>query len=266
MNSSSNINPKDVAEKLSDARNQESPRFTTALQKEPRLSELAWFLQWQSLQPGRLPQFTLHFLDVFHSRLGTPAMRRIGRIAEPYSIDQRRAVIKSIPNEPDGLDDTFDAATRQLLDQLRCEVGVGFDSLSAIRFLETGRDARPDRSNDASLNAAFFFSAVRRVASSALPAIFFRFCAERDYCIPDVWFFDGLQSALLEMMEVRASRILDTLPDTEMGRTTLDAIEFAFGQKSGTKCFWNADFRARSTLIKRRDLIESRRGFKSLRT
>lgn len=68
------IRPEIVASKLAAATNLTQPALANEFAKQPRLMELLWFLQWQSMQPGGLEKFALDLIAEFPVHVGPAAL------------------------------------------------------------------------------------------------------------------------------------------------------------------------------------------------
>jgi hypothetical protein len=78
MNKLTVIRPETVAAKLAAAANLSHPELAAELAKQPRLVELLWFIQWESMQPGGLEKFTASLIAEFPGRIGPAALVSAG--------------------------------------------------------------------------------------------------------------------------------------------------------------------------------------------
>jgi hypothetical protein len=80
------ISPVDLAAKLQSIRNLErGPSLAEELSSEPRLTELLWFLQYMSIQPGGLSAFSEAFIVCFQDRF--EPVRRVRTYIDHEDLD-----------------------------------------------------------------------------------------------------------------------------------------------------------------------------------
>ena len=65
------IPPDAIAYKLAAWKNFKTPKFAEQAKSFPRLPEVAWAIQWFSMQPGGLAQLVEYILTTFPDRVGT---------------------------------------------------------------------------------------------------------------------------------------------------------------------------------------------------
>jgi hypothetical protein len=226
MNSlSQKIDPTQVAAKLAALRNLRAPNFGAAVEREPRLLELAWFMEWTSRQPGGLDKWTTQFAAEFADRLGTNAMHRIGKTEEAYTAEERNAVIADFPQENLYIDHSrAEAASMPITTEfVKTIIGRGH-VMSDV--------TRPNLAFVSRQNHAEFLDYCRRYAMAELPWILTDFCLTPDACLPDPFWFCDLASALIEAMDAHAARAGLGRADTAVARSVTDALEFAWAEKA----------------------------------
>ncbi|HLX72909.1 MAG TPA: ATP-binding protein [Verrucomicrobiae bacterium] len=69
---------------------------------DPKIRSLIWWLQFHSLQPGRLKKIATEVLEKNPHRIGTPSMRRFGmKRGQIYNAEQVKAVRAELPDSYD---------------------------------------------------------------------------------------------------------------------------------------------------------------------
>jgi hypothetical protein len=230
MNATSSIiRPETVAAKMAALKNLQAPKFRAAIAKEPRLADLAWFIQAQSMQAGGIGAFVADFLSLFSDSIGTDAMHATGKTEEPYTLAERQQVIHSFPSSDDENDPCF--ILNFFDDSMRGEMDWRADCRK-----------RPDLSFVNSKNHAYFFDVCKRIAPFPVQKILTDFCTKPDAIIPDVWFFKDLPGALLEMLDAHAGRQSHEIVTTEVSRQVFDALEFAWTEKAMVEIIGDSRF------------------------
>ncbi|HEX3988392.1 MAG TPA: hypothetical protein VHZ30_03105 [Verrucomicrobiae bacterium] len=226
------IRPEIAAQKMAALKNLKSPNFAAALGKEPRLTELHWFIQAESLQAGGLEKFTGDFLGLFSDAIGTEAMRRIAKTDEPYTARERNDVIDSFRqfsrNNLSGY--SFpDAQSDVEVDHMLFEFEN--KTLGALDY-GTGERSKPDPAFVSRQNFPYFLDYCKRIAAAALPRILMDFCTKPDAVIPEVGWFDDLPGSLVEMLDAHAGRAAQEIVMTEVASQVTDALHFAWQEKA----------------------------------
>jgi hypothetical protein len=240
------IPPEAIAYKLAAWKNFKTPKFAEQAKALPRLSELAWFIQWQSMQPGGLEKFVLDFLAAFPDRVCTPSMHRYGKTTKRYTGEQRKVIMYEIPRDYEARRDTQAA-----------EVAAGFWEKTEIAERD-GSAPRPNIAHRSTLNRAEFSALCREAALNHLAQHLSTFCdcgakprepyarVERnektygleghwiqdDKPLADVWYFQDLPGALIEMLDIHATRAREPLVMTEVAKRCFDALEYAWTEKA----------------------------------
>jgi hypothetical protein len=233
----SKISAESVAYKIAAMRNFYTPQFHEQVTAQPRLLELLWFIQWQSIQPGGLERFALEFLEAFAGRIGTAAMHSIGKIGQPYTAAERHSVIADFP---------YDLQIDTPLHKRTRFHGMFLDGLPAR--------SRSDLAFISKLNYAHFFDACRDLALRDIPRLLNWFCTlpdtperlmQRHYFgevkeridgedrrLEGVWYFKDLPGALIEMMDIHAAQQAKVLAQTTVAVKTFDALQYALAQSA----------------------------------
>jgi hypothetical protein len=218
-----------IAAKLAALKNLQAPAFAAALAREPRHVELAWHLQYASMQPGGLEKFTESLLARFPHHLGTSAMLAIGKTDQPYTSAERHQIIASFPEvwEFDNLRDASpeEMQCQTLLDTFSREMTGQHPWLS-------GKVARPDLAFVHKQNHPYFLGYCRRLALAAIPGLLRRFCVEADACLESPFYFHDLQGALLEMIDAHAALEEQNIAETAVTREIFKALQFAWDEKA----------------------------------
>ncbi|HEX3717108.1 MAG TPA: hypothetical protein VH595_03995 [Verrucomicrobiae bacterium] len=224
------IRPEVAAAKLAALKNLQAPKFREAIAKKPRLIELLWFIQAQSLQAGGIDKLAEDFLSTFADSIGTAAMHRIGKTDQPYTASERQEVIASFPQY--GYEDQD---TEYALTEFREQMLGETDILQ-------GRHRQPNAAFVNKQNHAYFFGFCKRAAADFLPSLFHEFCTNPDAVIPDVWWFNDLLGTLLEMLDAHAGRESQGIVMTAVAREVHDALEFAWTEKAMVEIIGDSRF------------------------
>ncbi|HZM03450.1 MAG TPA: hypothetical protein VFC44_10520 [Candidatus Saccharimonadales bacterium] len=224
------IGPQAIAAKTAALRDFAAPQFAAAVAQEPRLIELSWFIQWHFIQPGGPRKFAENFLARFSARVGTSAIR-IVRADGIYTPSERQEIISSLPERLDPF--TSDEA-RMILSQANEEMRghSGRTGGWRVREMET---TRPDLAFVSQQNHSYFYKICQLFALAELPNTLARFCTEPDFCLPDAWYFEDLQGALLEMMDAHAARAQQTIAATSVATAIFETLDFAWSERAMTE-------------------------------
>ncbi len=232
------IRPEAIAAKLAALRNFEEPAILLEMEKEPRLSELLWYIQWHSFQPGGLNKFIENFLATHADLVGTPSMIRFGMGSKSFSRDQCETVWNEFPSSVQG--------------------EIIRSGCSAFPDL-TIRDAH-SKSNDweklFELNIAYFRRRCREEALSCLPKYLFTLCTDRTASFADspkywpcssaqmtgareewhecgvTWYFPKVISALLTAMDQQSKNVSAKLAMTAVTLKVFDALDYAWSENA----------------------------------
>jgi hypothetical protein len=234
----SRISPENIACKIALLDNFHTPDFAAQVERFPRMIEVLWFIQWQSIQPGGLVKFAQDFVEAFPSRIGTPAMRRIGQ--KTLSNADRVAIIDEIPRYQSEAGTPSGRAAADF-----------FNAIEETDYsaFETHRDEEAFKK----LDWAGFRTLCVESALEDLPWRLAWFCglpdepekivrrhwrddADRamegeDRCLEDVWYFADLPGAMLEMLDLHAARVGQHLAKTETAERVFEALQFALEEQ-----------------------------------
>jgi len=229
------IDPAKVAAKQAALHNLRAPKFADAVAAQPRLIELLWFIQWVSMQPGGVDKFAVELIAQSGERIGTEAMRRIGKTTEPYTAEERNAVIADFP----GNDCNFG------LSRAECaSMAIRTEFMSKIigRCHAAIETARPNLAFVSQQNHAEFLAYCRRFALAELPWTLTDLCIDQYACLSETFWFQDLEGALIEAMDAHAARVNLRLADTQIARQVTDALEFAWSEKGMVEVIGDSRF------------------------
>jgi hypothetical protein len=233
------ISPESIAYKIAAMRNYYTPDFAAQAEQHPRLLEALWALQWFFMQPGGGVKFVQDFVETFSSRIGTAAMRRVGQ--KVLSDAEREAILKDIPRYEHGRATPASRAAAEFFSSI--------EDVSLSDCFETCRNAAAFKQ----LDYAGFHALCVKAALDDLPWRLAWFCglpdkletlADRhwraredrniegeDRCLKDVWYFENLPGALIEMLDVHKLREARKLAKTETADKVSDALQFALEEQ-----------------------------------
>jgi hypothetical protein len=242
MNDNPNIiRPETIAAKLAALKNLQSPHFRAAAAKEPRLVELAWHLQALSMKPCGIQNFADTLLEEFADRIGTPAMHRIGKTAQPYTASERQAVIEDVPGHHDPATWVQDDTEPPLrveetgdYEEYVKEWGIAGDKQFCRRV--------PNAEYVNKQNHGYFFKYCLRIAHSELPWMLEKFCTEPDACFEKVFWFHDLTGALIDMLDAQAGRARQAIAMTQVARDIFRTLQFAWDEKAMVKITGDSRF------------------------
>ena len=93
------VNPATLAVKLAAVAQRQAPKAAEELEKNPRLVEALWFIQWRSMQPGGLALFAEEIIRATDDNFATDVMRSIGKTrGEIYTFEELVRVWRSFPS------------------------------------------------------------------------------------------------------------------------------------------------------------------------
>lgn len=211
------IQSEKLALKLAEIRNLEVPKLAEQLQRQPRLTELLWFVQWKSTQPGGLFKFAAELVKQFPERFTTKTLA--GAKGSKLSYQEKRAIFNELPdpvaNEVYPRAENFGA--EHLLDKspvshVHAEAGIQ----SALRNWE--RDQ--------------FSAALGQYAVRMLPSYLAALCqdlhadfsGETEYCADAV-------ALVFEAMALQGRNATERLAKTAVTDKVFDALEYAFSER-----------------------------------
>ncbi|MGA2750486.1 MAG: AAA family ATPase [Verrucomicrobiota bacterium] len=250
------IPPEAVAYKLAAWKNFKTPQFAEQAKTFPRLPELAWFIQWQSMQAGSVEKFVTDLLAAFPDRVCTPSMLRYGKETETYTGEQRKVIMYEIPRYYE------DKAGAQA-------AGVAAEFWGETEIWERdGSAPRPNIPHRSKLNRAEFSALCHKVALDHLARHLRDFCncgikpkepyarvetndekygfrgdwLQDDKPLANVWYFQDLPGALIEMLDIHAARARQSLVMTEVAKRCFDGLEYAWTEKAMVAIEGNSRF------------------------
>lgn len=241
------IPPEAIAYKLLAWRFFKTPKFAKQAKALPRLPELLWFIQSQSMQPGGLDRFIVEFLAAFPDRLCTPSMRRHGK-KQSYTSEERTAIMAEIPRHFQYRQGDFPAA----------DVASAFwdKAETVLKDKECGeRRIQPNTAFVSKLDRAAFSDLCRAAARNHLAEYLTAFCLRgreprkpyeeqgaetygvranwepADRPLEDVWYFDNLPGAIIEMLDIHAQKAAQQLVMTAVACQCFDGLKYAWTER-----------------------------------
>jgi hypothetical protein len=236
------IRPEQVARKLAAIRNYEDPVQLDQITANPRLVEMLWFLQWESMQPGGLPRFVEELVKTVPHRFGTPTLRAVK--GDDLTLDQKIHVYSEL----------------QQHDAARWPIDAPPDFNTTIAFL-AGRGELPpaectvpeDRKNAAKYLSKVTAEKAKEIclknARRVLPEFYFVLCTAahkrfepvavdrcgrdgRFHSICSTWFMDDPIAAVIEVMDRRVEVVAKRLAMTEVSKRVFDALDYAMEERA----------------------------------
>jgi hypothetical protein len=228
------IRPEDVAHKLAAIRNYEHPVSLDQITANPRLVELLWFLQHESMQPGGLNKFVDDMLTQVPSRFGTFTMREF-RDSE-LTTNAKLDIWEEIPARfrPEGSPRT----PNEVEAEWTVEVMLSRDSL---RDYSTG--PKVERKQLDQFLKPWDMEAFRKICERAarenLPQYLAEICTQGNQGFQELggahrrlWFISDPIAAVFEMMDRRAQRVSQRLAMTEVSKKVFDALDYAHQERA----------------------------------
>lgn len=233
------INPQDIAYKLAAAANCFTPNFAAQLKAAPRLAEVLWLLQWHSCQPGGLGQFAKTLIDAFPERIGTPALLRNGQ--KPFTPATRHDATEEIPSGMPGYQHRSGNG-----DPADVVAFTFWESVQEGRFLEQ----KINQAAFSKVTPASLFALCRKAADADLAHALNRFCSlpdepenlieahtkddtaskrinGEDRPLPDLWYFQDIQCALIAMLDIQAAQAAKGHAQTQAAAKVFDGLDYA---------------------------------------
>jgi AAA domain len=249
------IRPEEVAHKLAAIRNLEYPELLIQIEERPRLVEMLWFLQYESMQPGGLKRFCREIIEAMPQRF-TPACIRTAD-AGPISYEIKLRAFGEIPS--------------RYLPETEAVCGINISELVSIALTElTDGERRTMPEDHAALEKYFkpwtrdkLAEICRRAAIDQLPLHLGALCAEIDKSFVSekkdqwglecdkTWYLDDPIGAVIEMMDRRAVEVSKRIAMTAVTKKVFDALDYAtqeramvrvegdsrFGKTESVKCW-----------------------------
>jgi hypothetical protein len=245
------ICPIALTEKLRAIRELRLPEQAQDLAGNPRLLEMMWFIQWRSHQPGGLDKFVQELLLEFPERMRSPAMRAVPwprsghytleecvqlwgslpknrrTMADRLAEERASGREQTSPSEMLGGFKTDGSATMLL----SCAKDIAYllrGDLSELRKIDLATHRNAARLVE-TLTPGFFWNECVEEAFKSLAGRLARICVEpgQGFSTSDVWYFDDLAGALIEMMDRHAARERQSIAKTTVSEMIMDRFEFA---------------------------------------
>ncbi len=205
------IRPEIVASKLAAATNLTQPALANEFAKQPRLMELLWFLQWQSMQPGGLEKFALDLIAEFPVHVGPAALVN----APPGELNHAQCleIWRKFPKD--------------------YQRGIGRADTWQLDSL-TGTPQESDADIMARLNRQAFTDSAAQAAHDKLPAWLAALCDEISQTFYDrrPWYFVEIIPTLFAAMDAHARRAVESIAMTEVALKVFDALEYSWQEKN----------------------------------
>ena len=235
------IRPETVARKLAAIYNYEHPKLLSEVQANPKLTELLWFVQYMSLQPGGLAKFAADLMEQMPERFGTDTMRKA--FGREYTVIERALVWNELPGKHTP------------------SIKIGDDDYGALGNLITGLTAKDLEGYESGeqrrvkaafkgLDAARFRSVVSKAVESDIPQFLREVCnqpgkpftprvvpvyrghLEEDDFYPETWYLSDVWQTIADFMQRRAERVQSRIAMTEVALKTFDALDYALAAKA----------------------------------
>jgi hypothetical protein len=205
-------------------RNFKTPKFAEQAREFPRLMELLWFLQWQSMQPGGLQKFASQVVQDFTPEFG-PACLHSGK---PLSAEQKYEAWKPLPAACKA---DFIPSNSWRDNPVESEGSLDWERYSYPSPESPGEKKlfhpRLAEIDEDELRAVFFDS-----AKENLPAVIREiFNASSQWRSPSPWYCLDMVAVLLDAMELHASRAKQEWARTEIYKIIEDRLDYACSEK-----------------------------------
>jgi hypothetical protein len=232
------IRPETVAAKLAAAANLSQPELAAELAKQPRLVELLWFLQWQSMQPGGLEKFALALIVEFPGRVGPAALvsAGTGKLTQKQYLDIWRAIPTGywpdiLPNnawQMEALRNDMDVDRRyylseKVLPQEQSRLAAALAKLNRQAFVEVATAAA-----ETDL-AAYLASLCNDVDGSGRN---YEAGKTGDPLSNAPWYSSDIIPTLFAAMDSHAQRARQAIAMTEVALKVFDALEYAWSERA----------------------------------
>lgn len=206
------VRPERLADKLRAVRNFEESVISDAVEKQPRIPEMLWFIQWKSMQPGGLSRFAEELIQSFPDRIGTETLIKVGNRA--LTLKDKRTIYEEIPNAG----------------------GAGSD---ADDLLSDGPDILSEIKRDCQLQIELkqwdrerFCAHCRAAAGLYLAEHVFKMCDADGARIEGTWYFPDLVESILDFMDQHRERTLKRIAMTAVTDKVFDALDYAKAEQS----------------------------------
>jgi hypothetical protein len=241
------IRPETVAAKLAAAADLSQPELAEELAKQPRLVEVLWFLQWQSMQPGGLEKFAVALIAEFPGRIGPAAL--VKDAGAKLTQKQCLEIWREIPTGywPDILPDK---AWQN--EALRNEADTGQKLWNEERVFpheETRLAAALVK-----LNRQAFAEVATAAAEANLASYLASICKEvrhgEKYSAIETgepltqapWYFADILPTLFAAMDSHAQRARQNIAMTEVALKVFDSLEYAWSERALVQITGDARF------------------------
>lgn len=213
------IRPEIIAGKLLQIRNGE-PSLAEQIQRQPRLVEMLWFVQFKSMQPGGLEKFAEQMIEKLPERFMSKGQLEAGPPKDNgrYTMDQCFQVWKAQLEETVSLGDSFSDWACLYLDH---------STLESMR--RAGAAHRKDIQADVKrFNYDYFYGTWRE---HALQRLLDDLAALRHADVKRVFADKVLQGALFGFMDWHTQETRKQIAETRVTRKVFDELEFALESK-----------------------------------
>lgn len=233
------INPVALAEKLDAVKNFLLPEVLEDIQKEPRLIEALWFLQWVSIPDnyaGGLARFAEDLIGLYAEKIGAIGIH----IERKMSVDEIEEVLKQFPHAGAFIASTKTEIWDTSLDLLsvtghrmtnggdpwgeRLRADFARDRRKALSAI-TGRELREKCIEAASEDLSGF---LREVCSDQEMSLLKP--AKKDSCFGSklrLWYFPCLWECIFDYMDARAVAVGKSFAETSITREIFHWLELA---------------------------------------
>jgi DNA transposition AAA+ family ATPase len=205
------ISPLAIAGRLAAARNLNDMDFVEHVQREPRLPELLWFIQWISSQPGSIEKWALDTIDEFAPEFGPAAVHEE---SPALTIEERMQLWKRMGIER--RERLIPTASWKEFD------GVDEDSLPRDHTPRSVGEQKTFRAALLKLKTDVFREMILDAARESLAERLREMCNEnKKWTASPPWWGKSLYSVLLEALDAHAAR-----QELQIARTALVSIVF----------------------------------------
>lgn len=225
MNAETVIRPELVAGKLAALDNLESPWLSADFAKEPRLTEVMWYIQWRSFQPGSVRKLVDDLLAAFPDRFITESMKTAG---PPRN---GRYTLAQCWQAWNGFQET--RGIGELAEWLLLNYGDGPLPSNPSSDVRSGAER---------FNWEYLRDACHGVACAMLPEFLRSLCVDKHTSLHGPWYCPDLVEVLLAFMDQHAAQTRERLVFTEVVEKVFDAVDFAVSEKKMVRIVGNSRF------------------------
>ncbi len=248
------IDPLFIADKLEAARNFQLPQFQEEIEKEPRIIEAIWFLQWVSMPEnyaGGLAKFASDLIDKYADKILPEGVSLGSAVGSPE-------VIEAAENTP--AHHKFFPASYALAEKLRLNELVsdqGNSSASDTKYCQSLR-AKEEKTISAAMLQAHCIDAARAelagflcdfcinpdttLSGAHVSKRIHRMFGKRIQSIPRNWYFPRLLECLFDYMDGRAADVAGTFAETSITREIFDWLNLARETRKGVMFLGHSRF------------------------